>query len=73
MSRTVRFEINFSEEVGDEKKFAGTSRCVAVIKDGDVELESSSSFKGSMTALKNTINEIGDIIYKAMKAEIVKQ
>jgi hypothetical protein len=73
MSRVIQLSTTISETVDGKTVFHLSSLIEAQALDAkDLDLQSQSHFKGDLGAFANTVNEVGEFLAKAVKAEVKK-
>ena len=73
MSRTIHLSTTFSETVDGASVFSATSTILAQPLDAqlkNLDIQSTSHFKGDLNAFIGTVNEVGEFLAKAVKAEV---
>jgi hypothetical protein len=77
MSRVIQLSTTFSETIDGATVFSVSSTIQAQLLDAelknlDIQFESQSSFKGDLKAFVKSVNEVGEFMAKAVKAEVKK-
>jgi hypothetical protein len=75
MSRVIHLSTTFSETIDGATVFSASSTIQAQPLDAELknlDIQSQSSFKGDLKAFVQSVNEVGEFMAKAVKAEVKK-